>query len=364
MRRSYGFSASTVARLVSASRAAEKRKENASLIAENADLSKERAPEYYLTSVNFSDATRATKIEIVKRTYYRKIVRYVTRNYVKYPIYSDWVYREKRITKSIVLNNETLEGLPDNEDPLIAAFAIEILTKIGKEEIYPSWLQTALINVEYKEKAEEWANLERATKKETDDASAQCKTNLAKIQKDFLKNEKKLQRQNKRLQKIEAQEEKMTEPIPLWLGLCTLGIIYLFRGKTARKFLNKKHDKTKEKIDLLKSKKAYFLKDKKGVEEAQAALIEKYQKFLSEAAETKKKNDKQQAEDLSDVEELPTTPDEDESFHPLSSFAGMTKQKIVGCYVIRNRYNHKCYVGQSKDVLRRLGQHFNGTVPE
>ena len=53
-----------------------------------------------------------------------------------------------------------------------------------------------------------------------------------------------------------------------------------------------------------------------------------------------------------------------EQFIPLSSLAGMQQEKIVGCYIIRNRKNAKCYVGQSKDVLKRLRQHFKGTSPQ
>lgn len=41
----------------------------------------------------------------------------------------------------------------------------------------------------------------------------------------------------------------------------------------------------------------------------------------------------------------------------------MEYQKIIGCYIIRNKENKKCYVGQSKDVLKRIRQHFKGTIP-
>lgn len=37
---------------------------------------------------------------------------------------------------------------------------------------------------------------------------------------------------------------------------------------------------------------------------------------------------------------------------------------FAGCYVIRNRENGKCYVGQSSNIHRRLNQHFRGTVPK
>lgn len=41
----------------------------------------------------------------------------------------------------------------------------------------------------------------------------------------------------------------------------------------------------------------------------------------------------------------------------------MEYEKIVGCYIIRNKEKDKYYVGQSKDVIKRLKQHFKGTIP-
>lgn len=43
---------------------------------------------------------------------------------------------------------------------------------------------------------------------------------------------------------------------------------------------------------------------------------------------------------------------------------GIEYQKVIGCYIIHNRENGKYYVGQSKDVHKRLKQHFTGTVPK
>ncbi len=48
---------------------------------------------------------------------------------------------------------------------------------------------------------------------------------------------------------------------------------------------------------------------------------------------------------------------------PLKALSGIEYKKIVGCYLIHNRENDRYYVGQSKDVMKRLKQHFRGTVP-
>ena len=69
-------------------------------------------------------------------------------------------------------------------------------------------------------------------------------------------------------------------------------------------------------------------------------------------------------QEVDKVRPLPVTYYESDAFFTsLKAFAGFKYEKIIGCYIIRNRENGKCYVGQSKDVLRRLQQHFKGTEP-
>lgn len=52
-----------------------------------------------------------------------------------------------------------------------------------------------------------------------------------------------------------------------------------------------------------------------------------------------------------------------EGFVPLNRFLDIEYKKIIGCYIIRNKENGRCYVGQSKDVFKRIKQHFKGTEP-
>jgi len=51
-------------------------------------------------------------------------------------------------------------------------------------------------------------------------------------------------------------------------------------------------------------------------------------------------------------------------FTPLKNLAGIDYEKIKGVYIIRNRELDKAYVGQSKDVLKRIKDHFTGTEPK
>ena len=67
---------------------------------------------------------------------------------------------------------------------------------------------------------------------------------------------------------------------------------------------------------------------------------------------------------VSEIVPLPCEIDKDENFKPLKQFCGLEYEKIIGVYVIHNKEKNKYYVGQSKDVLKRLKQHFNGTIPK
>ena len=74
--------------------------------------------------------------------------------------------------------------------------------------------------------------------------------------------------------------------------------------------------------------------------------------------------DSEYEETVRQVEPLPINLIESkkDDFIPLKKLAGMNYEKIVGCYVIRNIERNKYYVGQSKDVIKRVcHQHFDGT---
>ena len=58
---------------------------------------------------------------------YRTIQKYITKNYEKYPIYSEWKIKEKILKKTLKLTNSELELLNVNEDDLIKMFAEEII---------------------------------------------------------------------------------------------------------------------------------------------------------------------------------------------------------------------------------------------
>jgi len=50
-------------------------------------------------------------------------------------------------------------------------------------------------------------------------------------------------------------------------------------------------------------------------------------------------------------------------FIPLKKLIGIKYEKIIGCYIIHNKEFDKYYVGQSKDVIKRVTRdHFSGTT--
>ena len=72
--------------------------------------------EYKLLNLNYFEPTHTAKIEFQKLENYRTIVRYVQRDYQRYPVYSNWKVKTSKIKKSLKINSETLENLKNNLD--------------------------------------------------------------------------------------------------------------------------------------------------------------------------------------------------------------------------------------------------------
>lgn len=111
-------------------------------------------PGYSLKSVTYNERLHRCKVVIIKFTKYKTIVRYVQRNYVKYPVYSDWKSRSKLIEKSISFTREDIERLKSNEDNLIAGFAFLILYTLKRTDLYPAWFYRTVYNLMHEKKAE------------------------------------------------------------------------------------------------------------------------------------------------------------------------------------------------------------------
>ncbi len=365
MSRIYGFSASRITRAISASNAARHRKEVDRTIDENESLSRREQPEYSLLSVNLNEKTRIASVVFEENTPYRTIERYVTRNYVRYPVYSELKTKTKEIRKTVRLTNEELESLQSSEDPLVAEFAAEIITRIGNESLYPSWLWNDLIEEDYL--AESQSNESEMSKEEDafSDEVGRLKNQIEGDRSAIKDDESaidvlsaKIERQKAILLKISHYTNS------LFLDIVTLSIHFLLRCPQRRK----RHER---KILLLEGTTKKFgdkivdLNSNIGFSEKEISRKEEeHAKFLREHEKKRKSIESERNRMLSNVKPLSSSPSGKDDFVPLRDFAGFERRKIVGCYVIRNKENGRCYIGQSKDVMKRLAQHFNGTVPK
>ena len=326
---------------------------------------KESVPYYELSDVNFNYISRIAKISFCKTVKYRTIEKYITRNYVKYPVYSEWKSRLSEIKKNVRLNNNDLESLIYDNDDLIKKFALEIIYKLDDPELFPSWYLreyyknelSAIIDTINNETLNITEDLKNRILKLENKIRVLNSTKI-KTERKLKKADKKYNRVNKKIEAINCSKKKLL--------LCIISFgIYLYINSDYRKA------KLLSKLDYLK----------KSIESVSNSLNE-INGSICEITDQISKNDKKIAQQLevsakkiSDFKTLYRNRIENiqpleidinhtsEDFIPIKSISSFKKEQIIGCYIIMNNENGKCYVGQSKDVLKRLRQHFKGTEP-
>ena len=143
------ISASAVQQMFSTYRRQKKEAERYALIEKHQSYEKEKPVKIILQNVDFDLITRVTKLEFVQIQEYRTIQKYITQNYVKYPIYSEWKIKRKTINKTLKLTNSELEFLNAHKDELVRRFAEEIIVRINNEDLYPSWFVKSFLQKEY-----------------------------------------------------------------------------------------------------------------------------------------------------------------------------------------------------------------------
>lgn len=364
-RRSYGISSTQISRMISASNSASQARQRAALIDSQANIETEKSPEYAIEAFDFDTETRVSHIEFSETKKYRKIERYVTQNGVRYPIYGDWNTRTKAIKKTIRLTNDALERLNENDDDLVSLFCHEIVELIDNEDLYPSWFVIDALKAGQKQELKdtnEQYNIRLAFVSDginSDDSGIkECETAIEEEYKRLLKTEKKL---NGITARIVAAEDKKHRVL---YSILTLGIYLLFCSKKhisalyeKKTRVEEKHKEINKEINEKKATARALKQDKAAKTEKSANLKKEKEKAIADIKNTYK-------ERINAVAPLPTVVESNLSdvFIPLKTLCGMNYEKIVGCYVIRNTENSKCYVGQSKDVLKRVcKQHFTGT---
>lgn len=329
-------------------------------------MQKELPLKHVLVRVDFNENTRVAKVEFKQIKTYRTIERYVTRDYVRYPIYSDWKQKSKSITRSLKLTNENLECLPDHEDELVSEFSFQIVLKINREDMYPSWFLREVLTKEsqfkikeIQERAEEFVRIKRASFSEKQEKRKRNSSLIFGFQIS-------LQKKNKKRNRLEKRKERRKKITFLNILLCflTVGIYIYFLSKKGKSFLESRILKTKKEIEAFEKKIELHAETVKQLELEMEKILESISYKKKETEEIVEREKERLQKELREVPRLIENIQRGATnFIALKSFAGMTYEKIVGCYIIRNRENDKCYVGQSKDVLRRLKQHFKGTVP-
>jgi len=319
-----------------------------SLIEANQRKSKVGDTVYSLSSVDLNPTTRAAKITFECTKQYRTIERYVTSNYEKHPVYSDWKYKTTYIKKSVKLTNEALEALNQHEDDLVRDFAAEIIVFLGNEDLIPSWLRKEWLRKQWQnEVAKLNAEKGRITQEHTQ-AVAQANNEIKAIQDALKKTEKKAQKRRNRLDRIIRKIEKIRARKK--------------STKREQRLLKKQEKREQVCVDLenqMNSQLSEIQALERQIEALDKAFTTDTQKFDGQIRTLYQEyiaSEKQ-------IQPLLTSFRQDDEFIPLKTFMGLQYEKIVGCYVIHNTERDKYYVGQSKDVMKRLRTHFRGTVP-
>ena len=362
-RRSF-ISISAISRWMSAARSRAREEERISLIQAQSGSKKELPPTFSLLRVDFNPETRVTKLEFSQSQKYRTIERYVTQNYVRYPIYSDWKTKNKIIKKSIKLTNQTLEQLNFNEDSLIRRFCKEIVGELDSEELIPSWFVKDFLYDELKGKVTELKKQLESFYKEKNSSIEHCNIKITENKQNISTIEKLLSKANRKVNKLNNKITKASSAKKsIFLCIITLGIYGHYTSKSRLKKLNMKLSRVNDKIsDFTKQ-----INDLTTDNNKQKSLIDLYSTQKKKKADELQKEEEQYKTEyeqkLKDIIPLNCEYVPDQSFIPLKVIIGYEYKKIIGCYIIHNKEKDKYYVGQSKDIMKRIKQHFHGTVP-
>ena len=361
------FSATAFRRIVSSYNAKVREEDRLRQIKSQEGCQKELPPIYDIYKFDFNIQNRIAHIDFIEQKKYRKIERYVTQNYVRYPIYGDWNTKTKHIKKTIKLTNEVLEDLENNDDDLICTFATEIIERIDNQDLTPSWFLLELVHMAM---SDEKNRLEEERKKNTEDIIKLIKlndTNTDAVSNKEAENKEKLEALIKTREKKEKSLKKSQTKGKNFYLVCILsfGIVLAFKAKKRIEKINKSIIELNKKIDELNENNDGLQLEKEKYKQNNIELRHNLD-LIDEKARKDYDNIRKKYEmELVNIDPLPTDVgyETEDEFIPLKKLIGMNYEKIIGCYVIHNREFDKYYVGQSKDVMKRVTKdHFNGTA--
>lgn len=358
------ISISAIKRIASASNRIKREKYNNELLMAQGN-GKEMPPQFSLGKVDFNITSRIARIEILQSQEYRTIQKYITRNYEKYPIYSEWKVKEKILKKTLKLTNSELESLNNNEDDLIKMFAEDIIIELNNEELIPSWFIKLYLKRELdsdlKIIKKELNSFVYNQKKEI----ITQETNIDIYNNEIIKYTRTLNKQLKRKNKLEPKLTKLSNAKPSIIKtLISFGIFnYLISNKRKNQlelkltaFNNVICELNKNILDNNNK----ITKCNKDIDDYSLKINKKEKEFESKKELRLSEYNKK----LLEVKPLSSVASNNGNFTMLKLFSGLEYEKIIGVYVIHNKEKDKYYVGQSKDVMKRIRQHFNGTIPK
>ena len=241
-----------------------------------------------------------------------------------------------------------MENLNVHPDFLIRDFRFEIIIILNKEDLVPSWAWLEIYKFEEENKCKPLRDLLFTNTKEHRTFNENKEKELELIKSEIVKFEKKLAKPNKKQLKVLSKLQKTKFKF----------IIYFLTKKLAK--LEKRILSFNQSIYLFNDKISEINNEIKTKEKSYNKEVDRINKELHyiKSLYNTKRNDVKKLQ--ISVFENPKNND----FIPLINIFSFNQEQFAGVYIIKNNENNKCYVGQSKNVIKRLKQHFKGTVPK
>lgn len=287
---------------------------------------------YQLKDIKYVSADNNVYLFFERIEEYRTIVKYKQVNYVRHPIYGELKYKKKPLSISLKLTNENLENLDTNDNEAInenAFYIISKLKEVGFSRI-PSWYRIKVLKEECAAKRQEaqkkWKNdydLLAKRLAEYNDGIEIIENALDKASAEYYKRTKYYLKTKKNLARIN-----------LLLGQMDKDLTTLLNSQERKKVI----------ADAC---------EKMNLQAVIGPIQEEYDKKIAEVEALPMINDTS----------APKAKTKKYTFINLNFFEP-PKPDIMGVYIIHNKEKDKYYVGQSKNVGKRVRQHFNGTEPQ
>lgn len=225
--------------------------------------SERKEPTYQLLRVE--DITASSFVLVfLQDTEYKKVIRYYTENYIRYPVYSNWLHERKEIKKKCASSLKSLEALPTHRDPLLSSFAYDIIALAYPSDVghWPNWFQRERLTRIHEKKKKEilFSHQENQTKftnalKDEEFALIKLTKSLEDSKKDLAKE----QTNQKRIQEAKDQAEQMKKNVAL--DALSLGIRGYRHSSLRKRSLDKKRRLVESRIAVINQKISGFCRD-------------------------------------------------------------------------------------------------------